>query len=737
LSLEEIHRIYGNIRVLHIDDEELQLNLVKENIEYLNKEIVIESEQSLEKALENKKTDSYDCVLMDLIMPITDGIDGACKIREFSDVPIILYTQKESESITEKAFHSGISDFLTKKSGLNHFKILHEKIRYLTKKYRNSEIYDEIISSLSDSIVIIDENSKIVFYNDNFSDLVKDKQITGKNLLHYVEENSYKLIEDFIKKDNVEKNIQTIIKDKYGAPIFIEFEKSNVSYKLRSFNLIKIKDITNIIEENNFNSKGQEKFLAYAKLSPNAIMVANIYGYITYINSAYTKLTGYTRDEIVGRHFLKLQVMQGRDIKPYWNLIKQVMSGKLNNMSTEFAFTRKDGTSGVGDAFISHYKSEGKREMLAIIRDRTNIKKREEEFQNIFNTSPEGIIHLDLDGVIKNINLSAKNILDINNEEIEGHNILEMTRLGLIDETNIDLINSSILSGKQTEPYELKLKNNKILEINASLIKIVNENLGIQVSIRDITEKKQSEIKKENYTSELEQAVQERTNQILDNEKMVTLAKVSSMIAHDLKGPLQVMSNSLYLMKAKPEETEKYINYINAALNQANSLINEMSERSTSGKLIMRPYNLEELVDESIVQAKVTENINLQTDIPSNLVINIDGMKIKRVINNIIKNSIEAMPDGGDIILSAKTNDKNVCISIRDTGKGISENKLKNIFRPFQSTKSQGMGIGLIFCKNTVEAHGGTISVESKEGEGTTFLISLPLEYKVLTHLIG
>ena len=86
-------------------------------------------------------------------------------------------------------------------------------------------------------------------------------------------------------------------------------------------------------------------------------------------------------------------------------------------------------------------------------------------------------------------------------------------------------------------------------EFKVSMIKSHDEALGIQILLRDITQQKQIEDNRISYTENLEKLVEERTNQIMDNEKMFTLAKVTSMIGHDLKGPLQVIGNSLYLMK--------------------------------------------------------------------------------------------------------------------------------------------------------------------------------------------
>jgi len=92
LDIKEALRVLGKIKVLHIDDDELQLGMLKINFERLNDEVIVDSEIDGLKALEKIKTNKYDCILVDYLMPIYDGIEIASRIRSFSEVPIILYT---------------------------------------------------------------------------------------------------------------------------------------------------------------------------------------------------------------------------------------------------------------------------------------------------------------------------------------------------------------------------------------------------------------------------------------------------------------------------------------------------------------------------------------------------------------------------------------------------------------------------------------------------------------------
>jgi signal transduction histidine kinase len=101
-----------------------------------------------------------------------------------------------------------------------------------------------------------------------------------------------------------------------------------------------------------------------------------------------------------------------------------------------------------------------------------------------------------------------------------------------------------------------------------------------------------------------------------------------------------------------------------------------------------------------------------------------------RVFVNLIKNAVDAMPEGGMLQVKSHQTDGNVEISFADTGIGLPEGNLAKLFSPLVTTKAQGMGFGLAICKRMVEAHGGKITVESALGKGSTFTITLPIEPK-------
>ena len=100
---------------------------------------------------------------------------------------------------------------------------------------------------------------------------------------------------------------------------------------------------------------------------------------------------------------------------------------------------------------------------------------------------------------------------------------------------------------------------------------------------------------------------------------------------------------------------------------------------------------------------------------------------MRRVFINLIQNAIDAMPQGGTITVSSRKFDGNVEITLTDTGSGMSKKIMENLWKPFQTTKAKGLGLGLAICKRIVDAHGGSVSVKSEVGKGTTFTMQLPL----------
>ena len=239
-----------------------------------------------------------------------------------------------------------------------------------------------------------------------------------------------------------------------------------------------------------------------------------------------------------------------------------------------------------------------------------------------------------------------------------------------------------------------------------------------------------SAIAKIERESVLEGLVDEKTGDLLAAEQMVTAGKVAAMVAHDLKTPLQTINNALFLLQERPERAKEMIQIIKDSVKRADELIESFRYQMRDIPPQMAPVDLAGLIKRSVEETVIQQNVDVSLDLGEGMgEVMIDGRRMRRVMDNLIRNALEAMPLGGEMRISAEADGDSLKISVSDTGMGIPEDQISNIYKPFHSTKKSGLGLGLAYCKMTVEAHGGKIMVDSVVGKGTTFTILMNENY--------
>ncbi|MEM2099008.1 MAG: PAS domain S-box protein [Candidatus Bathyarchaeia archaeon] len=254
--------------------------------------------------------------------------------------------------------------------------------------------------------------------------------------------------------------------------------------------------------------------------------------------------------------------------------------------------------------------------------------------------------------------------------------------------------------------------------------------------------RKEIESKLQEYASTLEEKVSERTKQLeeanqrlLKIERLAAIGELAGMVGHDLRNPLTSIKNAAYYLKMKgntlPEESRrKMLDIIDSAIAHADKIISDLQEYSREIYLEFNRCTPKALLKEALSLVHIPSKIKLIDETRNEPLFQADNAKMVRVFANIIKNAVEAMPEGGILhVKSTKAND-NVEISFTDTGIGISKETLPKLFSPLVTTKAQGMGFGLAICKRIIDAHGGTIIVQTEEGKGSTFTVTIPKEPK-------
>jgi PAS domain S-box-containing protein len=248
--------------------------------------------------------------------------------------------------------------------------------------------------------------------------------------------------------------------------------------------------------------------------------------------------------------------------------------------------------------------------------------------------------------------------------------------------------------------------------------------------LRDITAHKRAqaywETQLTTYNKYLERLVEERTRKLRGAERLATIGELAAMVGHDLRNPLTAISGAAYYMRnvLEPNEDDKLIElleFIESNVRESNRILNDLRDYSKEESLEILPSNLKNLIDETISSTTIPEDIRVLNLIQDDVTFFVDPSRIKRVFLNLIDNAVDAMPQGGTLTIENMKTQDLLEVTFTDTGSGIPEEIIEDIWKPLFTTKARGMGFGLAICKKIVEAHDGSISVNSSVGEGTSF----------------
>ena len=220
--------------------------------------------------------------------------------------------------------------------------------------------------------------------------------------------------------------------------------------------------------------------------------------------------------------------------------------------------------------------------------------------------------------------------------------------------------------------------------------------------------------------------VSEQAKLIMEKELFEEIGRISSELAHDLRGPLQTIINCTYLLEKDITEKELLIQ-INEAVRYASSLLDSFRDYYMGHEISRTATSLDQIVERVLNDATIPPNVETNVALDPKIGrVQIDPAKIRRTLYNLVKNAVEAMPGGGELTVEAEDDGDMFLIRVRDTGVGIPEDIRDTLFKPFGSKKPGGSGLGLPSCWRVVVAHGGEITFESEVGGGTTFTVVLP-----------
>ena len=257
---------------------------------------------------------------------------------------------------------------------------------------------------------------------------------------------------------------------------------------------------------------------------------------------------------------------------------------------------------------------------------------------------------------------------------------------------------------------------------------------------RDVTERKETEEKLQEYSDNLEETVKKRTKELRDSqeellrsERLATLGKVSGSISHELRNPLAVVGSSLYYLKTAlkdaDEKVQEHLTRIKSGVDRSTNIIESLLNLTQTKEPRLEIFKLLDTVIEAVATSEIPAKVKVVKNFPDkDILVRADREQLQVVFHNVIGNAVQAMNGKGTLTAGMRRIAADWAeVTFADTGPGIAPELLDRIFEPLFSTKARGIGFGLSIAKMIIDKHGGTIEAKSEPGKGAFLIIQLPL----------
>lgn len=480
--------------------------------------------------------------------------------------------------------------------------------------------------------------------------------------------------------------------------------------------------------------KSEDRFSKAFHASPGIMFITSFHeNRFIDVNGSFMRITGYSRSEIIGHRVEDIGFW-----KDGTNLRRQLLqnNGVIRDQETVFITKFEEERCWQFSTELIELKDESC--VLVVISDITERKRavealaaEKERLSVTLSSIGDGVIATNFEGNIALTNEAASKVLGMSREELEGKDFRKVLQLFPLEQKVINRItNGQIVYEINNHVLVHKTGHERLIEANGAPIRNTNKKFwGLVWVIRDITEKQRME------------------EEMIKASKLESLGVLAGGLAHDFNNLLTVVAGNISLGRmliADSDEVCEFLHEAEKATSQAKGLTQQLLTFARGGAPIKKTASIAKLLCDSVQFTLSGSNIIPEFEISDNLWnVEVDEGQISQVINNLIINAMQAMPDGGKIQISAENQfvhqssttlplkiGNYVKIVIRDKGSGIPEKYQGNVFDPYFTTKENGTGLGLATAYSIINRHGGYITFLSKPGLGTTFFIYLPVADK-------
>ena len=634
---------------------------------------------------------------------------------------------------------------------------LEKEVQMLKKAKTGLQIdksrFQTIFDSMREIYFEVDLKGDLIHFNPILSEILEytPEELAGKNNREYATpETAKRMFEIFnqIYTTGLPAEITDYqVFTKHGAPRYLELSTYLINDEdgrpigFRGLG----RDVTAKIETEAKLRESEDRFRQLNELSFSGIFIHD-QGVVLECNSELCRITGYSRDEIVGTDGLKFCVPEFRS-----QVAKKIQDG--DEKSYEIAIHKKNGSRLPVEIHAKKIPYEGRAARVVELRDISERKKTEdalkksrlryrqlyneahraeELYQSLLNSSADAIMLLDIEFKVQFVNPAFTKIFGWTLSEMGAARLQYVPRP--LKQSFADLLKKILeldhpIHGFETQRYT---KDGRLFDVSISASRYLDhagDVAGILLILRDISDMKR-------YHYHMAQA-----------QKMESLGTLAGGIAHDFNNLLMGIQGRLSLLMLNKDDNYpeyKHLKEIEDYIIRASDLTRQMLGIARSGKYEVTPTDVNELIrNQNRLFGRTRKEIIIHESFAEDLLTaEVDQRQIDQVLLNIYVNASHAMPQGGELyvrtvneVLSVEMAGpynvepgQYIKISITDTGIGMDKATAKRVFEPFFSTKERGRGtgLGLASAYGIVKNHDGFITVYSEKGKGTTFNIYLP-----------
>lgn len=461
----------------------------------------------------------------------------------------------------------------------------------------------------------------------------------------------------------------------------------------------------------------RQSLIFVESLSPNLIAGKSTYSiqqieeilgqYIGAVEARYVVESFMSKSEIGGDGISRDDLLRLRDEAE--RILSGALGTAISKIIFEDKFTLTPEERGELSSSIKHMTDTLRLSRQELARANRNLAYLKEFSENIIESAPVGIATVDSILRIKYWNREMEAVTGINKAAAENRNIIEL----------LPWVSAEMMFQPAQNDMTVETPSHQTFKVNISPFK--DPSGGFVLILEDITEKVKME------------------EQLFQTSKLASLGRLTAGISHEIGNPLASISSLVQELRSlrldEPDSlrfTEESLGTIDSHIERIARIVRSLGDFARISTTEKVSCSASEVLDRTVNLVRYDKrfkNISFSTEIDNIPPLRINPDKMQQVFLNIMLNAIDAMPEGGRLAISMKRSDSFVEIGFSDTGTGIEEEVIDRIFDPFFTTKrlGKGTGLGLSICYGIIREHDGTITVSSKKGIGTTFVIQLPI----------